>query len=88
MARPAKPLYVAPVDAAAADLTEGAMSLDDAVQFTSLCRSILRRAVDRGEIEFFHVGRRVLLVRKSVRVWLASFLAQERDERAKRELMQ
>lgn len=57
--------------AADADLDEGAMNYAQAVAFTGVNRRDLERAVERGEIETFVVGKRHrVLVRASVRAWL------------------
>ena len=88
--RPAKPMLGAAagsdVEAAYDDLEGGAVSYEEAERFTSLCRHELIKAVDAGEIETFTHGRRVLLVKRSVRMWLARKLAAARAERARREL--
>ncbi len=86
--RPAKPMFPAtPLDEAFDDLDQGALSYEAASEFTSLCRDVLREAVAEGQIETFHYGRRVLLVKKSVRMWLAKKLAKERQDRERRELV-
>ena len=80
--RPAKPMFPAsPLDEAFDDLDDGALSYEGAVAFTSLCRDELEEAVRQGEIETFKHGRRVLLVKRSVRLWLARMLAAERAKR-------
>lgn len=81
MGRPAIPMHPSPLDEAFADMDEGALSYEGAAEFTSVCERELMRAVERGEIETFRHGRRVLLVKRSVRMWLAKKLATERAER-------
>ncbi len=91
MARPGTPAYGnAPADPTAeafADLDEGALSYGGAEEFTSLSRSELELAVKAGEIEMFTYKRRVLLVKRSVRQWLARHLAKQRVERERQSLM-
>jgi hypothetical protein len=81
--RPAKPMFPTetPLEAAFADLDEGALSYDGAAEFTSLSRTEIKRAVRAHEIETFKHKRRVLLVKRSVRMWLAKKLAEQRAER-------
>ena len=84
MGRPATPMFpdASPLDAAYADLDLGALSYEQAeAEFTSLSRDVLEAAVRAGEIEAFKVGRRTLLVKRSVRMWLAKKLAAARAER-------
>lgn len=82
MARPAKPMCAATdLDAAFDDLDAGSLTYEGAEQFTGLSRDEIERAVRQGEIETFNRGRRVLLVRRSVQLWLARMLAEARAER-------
>jgi hypothetical protein len=83
MGRPAKPMFPeTPLDEAFDALADGVLSYDGAAEFTSLCRDEIEEAVREGEIETFKHKRRVLLVKRSVQMWLAKKLAKQREERA------
>ncbi len=92
MARPPKPMFPAapgtlplPVAGPLADamevLAEGALSREAAAEFASLSVPELDRVIERGELETFSHGRRVLIPKRSVQMWLAKKLASERAER-------
>lgn len=80
MARPATPMTSAPT--ALEVCADGALSPEGAAEFTSLCRAEIDRAVERGELETFHHGRRVLIPKRVVVEWLARKLEEERSKRA------
>jgi excisionase family DNA binding protein len=69
MARPAKPMTSA--ESSEDLLRDGALSPDGAAEFTSLSRDEVDRAIDRGEIEIFKFGRRVLIPKRELVRWLA-----------------
>ena len=78
--RPATPMY--PPAPTAADLcADGTLSPDGAADFTSLSRDEIDRAIDRGEIETFRHGRRVLIAKRVLVLWLAAKLEATRAER-------
>lgn len=76
--RPAKPLF--PRAAALDDCALGAFSIKRAAKFCSLCAEEIERAIQRGEIETFRRGRRVLMTKKAVIAWLAKLLEAERTQ--------
>ncbi len=76
MARPAKPMFAAPTSEEIC--SEGALSPEDAAQFTSLSRKEIDRAITRGEIETFRYGRRVLIAKREVIRWLAELRDRSR----------
>jgi len=87
MARPARPMFPATDEPTPTTPTElladGALSLDKAAEFCSLCKSVLYQAIARGELETLYHGRKPLIPRKQVVAWLARKLEASRAERAK-----
>lgn len=71
MARPAKPMFPVAISTSEEICAEGALSLDGVAEFTSLSATEIRRAIDRGEIETFRYGKRVLIAKREAVRWLA-----------------
>jgi hypothetical protein len=81
-----KPLFpTTPLDEAFEDLDLGGLSYKGATRFSSFSRAELKRAVRRGEIETFKRGKRTVLLKRSVRMWMAKMLVAQREERNRQE---
>lgn len=87
MARPATPMFPRPTAPVLTEPTapnaeeicaDGALSPDGMAEFTSLSRTEVDRVINRGEIETFRYGRRVLIARREAIRWLATYLEASR----------
>lgn len=77
--RPATPMYAEPT---AADLcADGALDLDGAAEFCRISKREIERAVERGEIETMYHGRKPLVPKRVLVLWLAAKLEATRAER-------
>ena len=73
MARPARPMF--PLGDECAD---GALSLDGAAKFLAVSVREVERAIQRGELEVVHWGRKVRVLKSQCRALLAQQLAEAR----------
>jgi hypothetical protein len=71
VSRPATPMFTPSSDAA-----EGALSLPDAAKFLGVGESLLRK-VNAGEVRIAHIGRRVVVLRRSLVEYLDRQAAKE-----------
>jgi excisionase family DNA binding protein len=72
VSRPATPMFTPSSDAA-----EGAMSLPDAAKFLGVGESTLTKLVNAGEVRIAHIGRRVVVLRRSLVEYLDRQAAKE-----------
>ena len=61
---------------------EGSMSVDDAVKFTHLSRTEIYRAMKSGQVVFTKIGKRRLIMRRSLVAFLERGIPQQLMEPA------